>query len=208
MIEDIAELLADVVLSAKPPPEAVSPRVAAAGDQPLDAPTQIHPVAFARVEVLEAEHLVAADRNGLSDPFIRGCIGVARFNTSIKRKTLNPKWFEDFRVPILEWQDRTLLKLMVMDYDRFSANDDLGLCEIDLTQLKDGRRHDLWIRLDGAKSGKVHVAVTIQKEEEGDQGRICTLTSPTFPMLTLLLLLPLQCTKQRSRARQATALQR
>lgn len=51
------------------------------------------------VEVIEAKELESKDPNGLSDPFVTMYVGSApshRYNTSVKSRTLCPKWEEHF----------------------------------------------------------------------------------------------------------------
>ena len=82
------------------------------------------------INVLQARSLLAADSNGFSDAFatlqLEGAISAKRplARTKVKKKTLNPKWDETFRIPVIGRVG--LLKLQVFDYDLTSANDFLG----------------------------------------------------------------------------------
>lgn len=62
---------------------------------------------------------------GLADPFVKGSFASCRFKTKVQRKTLRPRWFEEFKVPIASWELPTLLVLHVQDKDQF-RDDDLG----------------------------------------------------------------------------------
>eukprot|EP00850_Spirogloea_muscicola_P014305 SM000101S09303 [mRNA] locus=s101:493723:497900:- [translate_table: standard] len=112
------------------------------------------------VEVLEATNLKISDSNGFSDPFVKGALGGARFKSAVKYKTLNPKWYEDFRVPVATWDLPNLLILRVRDKDPVHF-EELGYCVIDLAHLRGGQRHDLWLPLQGAKTGRLHLAITV-----------------------------------------------
>ncbi|RVW84869.1 C2 domain-containing protein [Vitis vinifera] len=57
------------------------------------------PIALARVEVLEASDMKPSDLNGLADPYVKGKLGPYRFTTKIQKKTLTPKWNEEFKIP-------------------------------------------------------------------------------------------------------------
>lgn len=76
-------------------------------------------------------------------------------------KSLNPKWYDAFKIPIVHWDsERTMLSLEVFDKNAVTSDVPMGRCIVNLNRFKDGMRHDLWIRLDSAKSGKLHVAIT------------------------------------------------
>ncbi|KAL5204367.1 hypothetical protein ABZP36_009238, partial [Zizania latifolia] len=53
------------------------------------------PIAHAKVEILEP-----SDPNGLADRYVQGHLGPYRFQTKIHKKTLIPKWMEEFKIPI------------------------------------------------------------------------------------------------------------
>eukprot|EP00850_Spirogloea_muscicola_P003844 SM000016S01832 [mRNA] locus=s16:104651:108872:+ [translate_table: standard] len=117
-------------------------------------------VAELLVEVIEATNLKISDANGFSDPFVKGALGGARFKSAVKYKTLNPKWYEEFRVPLATWDLPNLLILRVRDKDPVHF-EELGYCVIDLAHLRGGQRHDLWLPLQGAKTGRLHLAITV-----------------------------------------------
>lgn len=96
-----------------------------------------------------------------SDPFVKGTIGSVQFSTKHINKTLNPKWFDAFKLPIVQWRpDSTSLTIEVFDKNAVAANVSIGRCILDLNRFRDGMRHDLWLRLENAKCGKIHVAIT------------------------------------------------
>lgn len=64
--------------------------------------------------------------SGLADPYVKGQLGNYRFKTKIQKKTLAPKWQEEFKVPIVTWESPNTLALEVRDKDRF-VDDTLGL---------------------------------------------------------------------------------
>jgi hypothetical protein len=56
------------------------------------------------VLVDHAKDLMAADRNGYSDPYAQFILNGAKvFKSSVQKKTLNPKWMERFEVEIVQF---------------------------------------------------------------------------------------------------------
>eukprot|EP00850_Spirogloea_muscicola_P008117 SM000042S15384 [mRNA] locus=s42:679825:684315:- [translate_table: standard] len=171
VIDDIVALLGDIV-----PPPGVGP---VPGSPPQQGPgmpaAPLHskakaglkgvqggdPVAFLLLEILRADNLRAADRRGSSDPYVKGSVDVVKFQTSIKKSTLTPSWMEDFRVPIYHWNEPTVLRLRVVDYDKYSAADELGICEVNLNRFRDQQRHELVANLQEARTGRIQIAFTI-----------------------------------------------
>jgi Ca2+-dependent lipid-binding protein len=54
---------------------------------------------------------------GLADPYVKGRLGPFKFQTQIQRKTLSPKWFEEFKMPITSWEASNELFMEVRDKD-------------------------------------------------------------------------------------------
>lgn len=63
-------------------------------------------------------------RAGLADPYVRGHLGRCRFQTNIQRKTLTPRWLEEFKIPIISWEE-AVLRLEVRDKD-YIFDDSMG----------------------------------------------------------------------------------
>ncbi|OQR72694.1 BAI1-associated protein 3-like, partial [Tropilaelaps mercedesae] len=105
------------------------------------------------VHVLRARNLVAMDRSGSSDPYVKVELmprnlfaGVGFKKTQIVKNTLNPIWGEElsFKVPNLRVDEATgcadfgksvCLRLTIMDYDFVGANDFEGECFLSLKDL-------------------------------------------------------------------------
>lgn len=56
---------------------------------------------------------------------MKGQFGVYQFKTKIQKKTLTPKWFEEFKIPIITWDSPNVLAIEVHDKDIF-VDDTLG----------------------------------------------------------------------------------
>ncbi|XP_031499979.1 C2 domain-containing protein At1g53590-like isoform X4 [Nymphaea colorata] len=118
------------------------------------------PIAYAKVEIIEADNMKPSDPNGLADPYVKGHMGPYRFKTKIQRKTLAPKWQEEFKIPICTWESPNVLELEIRDKDLF-LDDTLGNCSIIVNDLRGGQRHDKWLSLKNIKMGRLHMAITV-----------------------------------------------
>ncbi|KAG8045509.1 hypothetical protein GUJ93_ZPchr0008g11563 [Zizania palustris] len=129
------------------------------------------PVAYVKLEILEGSDMKPSDMNGLADPYVKGHIGPFKFQTQIQKKTLSPKWFEEFKIPITSWESLNELSLEVRDKDPV-FDDSLGTCIIDVHELRGGQRHDKWISLKNVKKGRIHLAITVKdiSEEKDVEG--------------------------------------
>ncbi|RCV23386.1 hypothetical protein SEVIR_5G002000v4 [Setaria viridis] len=123
------------------------------------------PIAYVKLEILEGTDMKPSDINGLADPYVKGRLGPFKFQTEIQRKTLSPKWFEEFKIPITSWEASNELVMEVRDKDPM-FDDSLGGCTIDLHELRGGQRHDKWISLNNVKKGRIHLAVTVEDISE------------------------------------------
>ncbi|KAL3821333.1 hypothetical protein ACJIZ3_007238 [Penstemon smallii] len=146
-------------------------------------------IAQAVVEVIEAAEMNPSDLNGLADPYVKGQLGPYRFRTKTKKKTLTPKWLEEFKIPICTWEPQNMLVIQVRDKDHL-FDDMMGDCSVNINELRDGQRHDIWLPLQNIKMGRLHLAVTVfegnakvadselKKISYGaDSAKICSFTS-------------------------------
>ncbi|XP_058101109.1 C2 domain-containing protein At1g53590-like isoform X2 [Magnolia sinica] len=127
------------------------------------------PIAFVKVEIMEGSDMTPSDLNGFADPYVKGQLGPYRFRTKTQKKTLSPKWQEEFKIPICTWESPNVLLLEVHDKDHF-VDDTLGDCSINVSDFKGGQRHDKWLPLQNIKTGRLHLAITVVDidEKEGE----------------------------------------
>ncbi|RAL49068.1 hypothetical protein DM860_015059 [Cuscuta australis] len=126
-------------------------------------------IAHVLVQVFEGADLNPSDLNGLADPYLKGSLGPYRFRTKTHKKTLNPKWQEEFKIPVCSWESpNDELKIEVFDKDHF-VDDSLGECSIKIMDYRDGQRHDIWLPLQNIKMGRLHLAITVIEKKDAEQ---------------------------------------
>lgn len=112
---------------------------------------------IAELIILQGKDLAAMDRNGFSDPFcIVSMNGKKVFTTSVKKKTLFPKWNE--MVTLEMKQDDTTLTIDVFDKDMISK-DFLGKVTLTGEKLKELSVKGTadWFQLERTKTGKIQL---------------------------------------------------
>ncbi|CAJ1962757.1 unnamed protein product [Sphenostylis stenocarpa] len=83
------------------------------------------------VRVIEAKNLPPTDPNGLSDPYVRLQLGKHRFRTKVIKKSLNPKWNEEFSFRVDDLNEE--LVISVMDEDKFFNDDFVGQLRVPIS---------------------------------------------------------------------------
>ncbi|XP_017460634.1 PREDICTED: multiple C2 and transmembrane domain-containing protein 1-like, partial [Rhagoletis zephyria] len=99
-----------------------------------------------RIHLKSGSDLMAMDKNGLSDPYVKFKVGGRLLHKSRTiHRDLNPVWDEVFIVPI---EDPFLpINVKVFDYDWGLQDDFMGSAQIDLTQLELGKAEDVSLPL-------------------------------------------------------------
>jgi hypothetical protein len=129
----------------------------------LDPSESINNMGTLRVDILDADDLPAADRNGYSDPYCKFNLnGKEVYKTKIQKKTLHPAWNEFFECPV---NSRTAanLRVKVMDWDFGDKADLLGEANIDLEALEPFRPKEVVLALDG-KSGVLRLRLLFKPD--------------------------------------------
>jgi len=123
-----------------------SARVAALNEAP----------AMLEVTILRGADLLAADRGGTSDPYVRVQVGEDKKTvrkTSVKNKTLYPEWNQTFKIRLGREHRREMLAFECFDYDVLGGDDSLGNFEIPLESLIMGQENKQWFALQHANGG-------------------------------------------------------
>ncbi|KPP69367.1 double C2-like domain-containing protein beta-like, partial [Scleropages formosus] len=99
------------------------------------------------VGIIRCAHLAAMDSNGYSDPFVKIVLQPdvgkkSKYKTSVKKKTLNPEFNEEFvyEVPHDQLAKKTL-EISVWDYDLGMSNDFIGGVELGINAKGQRLKH-------------------------------------------------------------------
>jgi hypothetical protein len=134
--------------------------------------------AILEIQVLRARNLLAADRGGTSDPYLRIHVGnetSAAVKTTVKKKTLEPVWEENFTIRIESAQRRQRLSLECFDKDMVGADDSLGLATLELGELVSKQTYKEWRKLDNVaengpdNQGEIEIKYKLQEVKEDDE---------------------------------------
>ncbi|KAL6065854.1 Multiple C2 and transmembrane domain-containing protein [Balamuthia mandrillaris] len=118
-----------------------------------------------KVKVIEGKDLLAKDKNGLSDPYVKLSVPPQKHRTTVKSATLRPQWNEEFT--FVNMQTDSELRLRIFDHDKFSKDDFMGAYHFPASELlkikASGQAADLWLQLKNKKGehdqerGTLHV---------------------------------------------------
>jgi hypothetical protein len=102
--------------------------------------------------VFQCRNLLAADKNGLADPYIKINFSGSEITTknSPCDMTLNPKWYETYNtvVNIGSPKDVPPLILSIYDYDHFGQDDFMGACQVEEIEVEpEGAPKPKWLKL-------------------------------------------------------------
>lgn len=93
------------------------------------------PYAQLHLCVKEARRLLPLDCCGTSDPYVEVFVNdVPLRRTPHMPRTLSPTWHEDFVLDI--WSPFSIIRVAVMDWDRFSEDDFIGFVEFRVAELE------------------------------------------------------------------------
>uniref|UniRef100_A0A1B0DNA3 Uncharacterized protein n=2 Tax=Phlebotomus papatasi TaxID=29031 RepID=A0A1B0DNA3_PHLPP len=107
-----------------------------------------------RIHLLSGHDLVAMDKNGTSDPYVKFKVGGRLlYKSRTVHRDLNPVWDETFVVPIEDpFQP---INIKVFDYDWGLQDDFMGSAQLDLTSVELCRAQEIVLKLeDPSRSGR------------------------------------------------------
>ncbi|CCD25572.1 uncharacterized protein NDAI_0F02540 [Naumovozyma dairenensis CBS 421] len=124
------------------------------------------------ITIKGANDLIAGDRNGYSDPYVKLYLNnneKSFFKTKISKKTLNPVWNESTTLQIND-RVNTFIKFKVVDWDGALSNDLLGWAMLPLSQI------------DPAALTKLEVPIVTEKEDKGGFLQLEFTFSPRYTL--------------------------
>jgi len=122
---------------------------------------------FLIVRVVEGKNLEAKDHSGLSDPFVSLKVvhnesqnTVSKAKSKVVKKNLNPQWNETLTLPMPNIPKGHSLVIQAYDWNRIGTKQPLGDYIISLDDYKPAIEKALWVNLQNAASGSLHLGVT------------------------------------------------
>ncbi len=112
------------------------------------------------VVLVEGRGLKPMDDNGLSDPYVKFRIDGERYRSKTIRKTLNPRFEEQFQLYIHDMNAMSL-HVEVFDFDTMNKSDDMGRAVLDLTKYELDKTHFIQLPLGDAEFGTVSMYLTL-----------------------------------------------
>lgn len=126
-----------------------------------------------RVHLKSGNNLIAMDKNGLSDPYVKFKVsGRLLHKSKTIHRELNPIWDEVFVVPI---EDPFLpINIKVFDYDWGLQDDFMGSTKIFLPDLELGKVEELVLPLEDSNNqmkdmGEITLSVTLWPRSQEDK---------------------------------------
>ncbi|XP_058054608.1 multiple C2 and transmembrane domain-containing protein, partial [Anopheles bellator] len=146
-----------------------------ADDQQRRRETQLRQHSFfqLRVHLISGHGLVAMDKSGTSDPYVKFKVGGRLlYKSKTVHKDLNPIWDETFVVPVEDPFQPIVIK--VFDYDWGLQDDFMGSAKLNLTSLELNRAEDLTIKLEDAQRpsknlGEIKLNATLWPKTQEDK---------------------------------------
>ncbi|XP_050090347.1 multiple C2 and transmembrane domain-containing protein isoform X2 [Anopheles aquasalis] len=126
-----------------------------------------------RVHLISGHGLVAMDKSGTSDPYVKFKIGGRLlYKSKTVHKDLNPLWDETFVVPVEDPFQPIIIK--VFDYDWGLQDDFMGSAKLCLTMLELNRAQDMAIKLEDPQRankdlGEIKLNVTLWPKTQEDK---------------------------------------
>ncbi|XP_053687859.1 multiple C2 and transmembrane domain-containing protein [Sabethes cyaneus] len=126
-----------------------------------------------RIHLISGHNLVAMDKSGTSDPYVKFKVGGRLlYKSKTVHKDLNPVWDETFVVPVEDpFQP---INIKVFDYDWGLQDDFMGAAKLQLTALELNRAEEMIIKLEDAQRankdlGEIKLNITLWPKTQEDK---------------------------------------
>ncbi|XP_055687103.1 multiple C2 and transmembrane domain-containing protein isoform X2 [Lutzomyia longipalpis] len=126
-----------------------------------------------RIHLISGHNLVAMDKNGTSDPYVKFKVGGRLlYKSRTVHRDLNPVWDETFVVPIEDpFQP---INIKVFDYDWGLQDDFMGSAQLNLTTVELCRAQDIVLKLEdssrsGRTLGEIKLSITLWPRTQEDK---------------------------------------
>ncbi|KAJ4960703.1 hypothetical protein NE237_020613 [Protea cynaroides] len=117
------------------------------------------------VTVMEAKDLIAKDRSGKCDPYVKLQYGKALHKTRAIPHAMNPVWNQKFEFDELGGGEYLMIKCY--SEDTF-GDDNIGNARVNLEGLVEGSLRDVWVPLEKVNSGELRLQIEAVRND--DQG--------------------------------------
>ena len=117
------------------------------------------PEGVVRMKVIEAKELTKMDsalKGGAADPYIILEVGAQKFRTKTCKNTLKPVWNEVYEA-FVDNDEGQEIEMSMFDEEKTSKDAKMGTLEVDITSVAQHGSREMWLPLDGVKSGVVHL---------------------------------------------------
>mmetsp|Transcript_25250 Transcript_25250/g.39631 ORF Transcript_25250/g.39631 Transcript_25250/m.39631 type:complete len:277 (+) Transcript_25250:363-1193(+) len=144
------------------------------------------------MELCEAREVLAADRDGTSDPYAVIELGAAQEKSQAKQNTRNPVWNEAFSLKLDQDDPELVVNTMTVslyDYNKIEKHSFLGKVEVDLVKIaEDEEPFEEWIELGGKSelgrvTGEVRLKIRLDRRSLGKEPGAPTTKSVSVALL-------------------------
>ncbi|XP_042491289.1 synaptotagmin-5-like [Macadamia integrifolia] len=120
------------------------------------------------VTVVEGKDLIAKDRSGKCDPYVKLYYGKALHKTRTIPHAMNPVWNQKFEFD--EVGGGEYLKIKCYSEDTF-GDDNIGSARVNLEGLVEGSLRDVWVPLEKVNSGELRLTIEAVRDDNQDGSR-------------------------------------
>ncbi|XP_058088703.1 uncharacterized protein LOC131235526 isoform X2 [Magnolia sinica] len=118
-----------------------------------------------KITVLEGRDLLAKDRSGKNDPYVKLQYGKSLHRTRTISHALNLVWNEKFEFDEIGGGEYLKIKCYSVDY---FGDDNIGCARVNLEGLVEASPRDVWVPLERVNSGELRLLIEVVKSDDGE----------------------------------------